>query len=309
MLDRFSQIADRLAGYPWWQVAIELVIIWSVLYVGLRFIENARASRSLKFVFVLLVISSLLIRILGSREAFQRLGFLYDSVLPVTVLALLVIFQPELRRALIRAGDFSFFRKRVQTQTAVVEEIVQAVKYLTRAKFGALIVIERQTSLKSLIEAGTIIDGKVSAAMLQTIFFPGSALHDLAVVINDNTLVAAGVQLPLAEAGDMEDSQLGSRHRAAVGVSQETDAVVVVVSEETGTISIAEKGELTRGLNEDELRSLLILKFNRGLVTQLTGPNAPTAVEGEPARADDDEDRSRDEQSIFASDGPTERRA
>lgn len=299
MFDRLQQLAQRLPGYAWWQVVVEVAIIWAAVYIVVRFIETARASRSLKGLFYFFVIATLLIRILGAREAYQRLSFLYDTVLPVAVLALLVIFQPELRRALMRAGDFSFLRRRVSPETAVVEEIVQACRYLSRSKFGGLIVIERETPLKNLIEAGTVLNAEVTAPLLQTIFFPGSALHDLAVVIKGRQIVAAGVQLPLAEASEMDDQQLGSRHRAAVGVSQETDAVVVIVSEETGIISIAERGELTRGLNEDELRSLLILKYNRGLVRRMT-----TA-----ARTDEPETTTSDNSPFDGATQPSDRAA
>ncbi|MBL0869566.1 MAG: TIGR00159 family protein [Phycisphaerales bacterium] len=270
MIDRIRQIGERLVGYSWWQVGIELAVIGIVVYLFVRFVATARAPRSVKLAFYLFLIATLLIRVLGARESFQRVGFLYDSVLPVVILALLVIFQPELRRAMMRAGDFSFLRRRIEPETRAVEEIVKAAKYLSRAKFGAIIVVERETSLRNMLEGGTVLNAEVSAPLLQTIFFPGSALHDLAVVIKGDRILAAGVQLPLAEATEMEDASLGSRHRAAVGVSAESDAVVVVVSEETGLISLAERGELTRGLNEDELRSLLILKYNRGLVTELT---------------------------------------
>lgn len=279
MFDRLAQfmqqLTQRLGGYPLEQVIIELGLIWVVLFVAVRFVAGSRGSRMLKAVFLALVIGTLVIRIMGPRETFQRLGFLYEGVLPVVVIGLLVIFQPELRRALLRAGEISLLKRRVRAETAVVDEIVTASKYLSRAKFGGLIVIERETPLKSLIDEGTILHARVSAPLLQTLFFPGSALHDLAVVIKGREVVAAGVQLPLAEASDMEDASLGARHRAAVGVSQETDAVVVVVSEETGMISLAERGKLTRNLSEDELRSLLILKFNRGLVSKLSNMPLP----------------------------------
>lgn len=281
--DRVAQLLERLGAYPWWQVLIELVIVWFLVLIVVRFVQGTRAAGILKSVLFLIVVSTLLLRILGQREAFQRLTFLYDNFLGIVAIALIVIFQPELRRGLTRIGETSLFRKPIRPQTQAVDAIVQACLFLAKARFGGLIVIERQVPLRGLAEGGTVLNAEVSSRLLQTIFFPGSALHDLAVIIRGNVVRAAGVQLPLAEEGDLPDPALGSRHRAAVGITQESDAVAVVVSEETGTISLAERGRLTRGLNEAELRGLLVLKVNPGLVTSLAqAPPASAADEASP---------------------------
>ena len=145
--------------------------------------------------------------------------------------------------------------------------------YLSKNKIGALVAIERQVGLKGIVEAGTKMDASVTKELLNTIFWPGSALHDLGVVIQGDRIVAAGVQFPLAE-GERFSSSLGSRHRAAIGLSQEADSLVVVVSEETGTISLAERGQLVRNLSTDGLRSQLV----RGL-GQLELPPTRDALE------------------------------
>jgi len=272
-LDRLEQLAQRLTTYSWWQVAIEFAVIWVVVFIVVRFVISARVARPVKVVFFLLVVASMLVRVLGHGESFTRLAFLYDAMLPLVAIGLVVVFQPEIRRAISRIGDTPLFRRKPQPVTITVDAVVEAAVYLSRAKFGALMVIERSTPLKNLLEGGTVLNADISSRLLQTMFFPGTALHDLAVVIRGQRILAAGVQLPLAEPSEMSDGQLGSRHRAGVGVTQETDALVVIVSEETGIISLAERGELTRSLNADELRGLLLLKLNRGLVTALT--NAP----------------------------------
>ncbi|MCW5764948.1 MAG: diadenylate cyclase CdaA [Phycisphaeraceae bacterium] len=283
-LPRITQLIDRMAAYPVWQVLIELTVIWVVVLVIFRFVEGTRAAGGLKGLLIVLVVGTLLIRILGQRENFQRLSFLYDNLLGIVAIALVVIFQPELRRGLTRIGEGSLFRRAVRPETEVVDALVDAAGYLSKAKFGALIVVERQTPLKDLAEGGTPMDARVTSRLLQTIFFPGSALHDLAVVIKHDLIKVAGAQLPLADAEDMPDATLGSRHRAAVGVTKESDAIVVVVSEETGTISLAERGRLTRGLNSEELRGLLVLKLNPGLVRKLVGGEAAREPEaGTPA--------------------------
>lgn len=274
-----TQLAERLLAYPWWQVAIEIIVIWFLVLIVVRFVQGTRAAGILKSLLFLIVISTLLLRILGQREAFQRLTFLYDNFLGIVAIALVVIFQPELRRGLTRIGETSLFRRHIRPKTYAVDAIVEAALYLSKARFGGLIVIERQVPLKGLAEGGTELNAEISSRLLQTIFFPGSALHDLAVILRGNVVKAAGVQLPLAEEADLPDPSLGSRHRAAVGITQESDAIAVVVSEETGSISLAEGGHLTRNLNEAELRGLLVLKLNPGLVSTLTQVPVATAAD------------------------------
>jgi diadenylate cyclase len=199
----------------------------------------------------------------GGAGAFQRLGVLYDRFLALFAVALIVIFQPELRRALVRLGETPFFRSTPKDMQRVAAEISAAAGYLARAKFGAIIVIERQIATAGLVEGGTALNADLSARLLQTIFFPGSALHDLAVIVKGTTIASAGVQLPLAEPADMPDAALGSRHRAAVGLTKECDAVVVVVSEESGTVRVAERGRLTDRMHPDDLLAELTSRLAR----------------------------------------------
>lgn len=250
-------MADRLGRYPVWEVALEFVLIWLVVFAIMRFVQGTRAAGALKGFLVVLVLVTLASRVLGGTGSFQRLGLLYDRFLALVAIGLIVIFQPELRRALVRLGETPFLRGTPKDIKQVVEEIVTAAGYLARAKFGALIVVERSIGLSGLVEGGTVLNAELSARLLQTIFFPGSALHDLAVVVRGKTVHAAGVQLPLAEPEDMPEQGLGSRHRAAVGLSKECDAVIVVVSEETGTIRIAERGRLTERMNAADLKEEL----------------------------------------------------
>jgi len=142
-----------------------------------------------------------------------------------------------------------------------VDALAEACEYLSKSRFGGIIVLERQVGLEGLVEGGTVLNAEVSSPLLQTIFFPGSALHDLAVVIKGRHIHAAGVQLPLAEAADLPDPTFGSRHRAAVGLTKECDALVVVVSEETGNIRIAERGRLSPPLSVEELRRELLARL------------------------------------------------
>ncbi|GAF97124.1 unnamed protein product, partial [marine sediment metagenome] len=171
--------------------------------------------------------------------------------------ATLVAFQPELRRALIRIGQARIFRGVRGEIEALVDALVDSAGYFSRNKIGALAAVERSVGLGALTQTGTPVDAEFTASLLKTIFFPGSALHDMGVILRDGRLAAAGCQFPLAESGDVDPS-LGSRHRAALGLAQESDAVVLLVSEETGRISIACDGQLYIGLELENLREMLM---------------------------------------------------
>ena len=259
MFDSLTQLADRLRGYlrsEWWAVLFELAVIWAVVYLILRFLRGTRGARVIKGIAIILIVGTLTIQIFGGASQLERLNFLYSNFLAFVSIMLVIVFQPELRRALVRLGEARFFRQTGLRKARIVDELIGSITYLSRNKVGALIAIERQVGLGGIVEAGVRLDSEVSKELLNTIFWPGSALHDMGVVIRGERLVAAGVQFPLAE-GDAVSQELGSRHRAAIGLSQEVDALIIVVSEETGTISVAERGELTRGLNADDLRAVL----------------------------------------------------
>jgi diadenylate cyclase len=284
MFERFGQLLQRVSAYsPAEALAagLEIVLIWILVYAVVRFIQGTRAAGALKGLLLFVLVATLVFGIIGEREMFQRLAFLYQNFLTVAAIALIVIFQPELRRGFIRLGETRWFRTESQAG-GIVGAVVDAAAYLSKARFGAIIVIEREIGLRGLVkEGGTPIGGAVSARLLQTIFFPNSALHDLAVVIADGAIQAAGVQLPLAEPSDMPDPGLGSRHRAAVGLTKECDALVVVVSEETGAISIAERGRLERGLTPEQLRDELTRRLEGTSAIAHPAPKREKEAKGE----------------------------
>ena len=258
LFDRLGNLVNRLATYPWWVVLLELTAIWALVYTIMRFLHGTRGARVVKGVALVLIIGTLSVKVLGSDNSFERLNFLYRNFVAFASLALVIVFQPELRRALVQLGEARLFRSTAGLRRArVIEELLAAVTYLSKNKIGALIAIERHIGLKGVVEAGTRLNAEVSHELLKTIFWPGSALHDMGVVIQGDRLVAAGVQFPLAE-GEQFSSELGSRHRSAIGLSQETDALVVIVSEETGSVSMAERGQLMRHLTIEGLRTLLV---------------------------------------------------
>ncbi len=262
LLGRISGLMGRLGTYPWWEVLIEVGVIWLVVYFVFRFVQGTRAAGALKGILVLFVVVTLIARIL-SGDAFGRLSFLYDRFLGIVAIALVVIFQPELRRAVIRLGETPFFRQTPKDISHVVDNLTEACGYLAKAKFGAIIVLERQVRLEGMTEGGTILKAELTARLLQTIFHPGTALHDLAVIIRGRVIHAAGVQLPLADPADMPDPTLGSRHRAAVGLTKECDALVIIVSEESGLIRISKRGKLSPGFPAAAFRAQLRARLER----------------------------------------------
>jgi diadenylate cyclase len=205
----------------------------------------------------LLISLSVLVQLLVAAFQLDRLGFLYGKFLTFAGYAVIVAFQPELRRVLLRLGETRLFRGFSNELVQEIAELVDACVFLSRRKIGALIAIERETALSSLTEDATRLNADLTAQLLDTIFWPNSPLHDMGVVVVQGRIMFAGVQFPLADAGELE-KELGTRHRAAVGLSQEFDAVVLVVSEETGDISVAEKGQLFRKLSAEGLRGLLV---------------------------------------------------
>ncbi len=262
-LPRIQDLWERLASYNALAAAFELAVIWVVVLLIVRFVQGTRAAGVMKGMLVLIVVATLVVHMIGGGQAFPRLSFLYERFLAVVAIGLVVIFQPELRRALIRLGEAPFFRSSPGEIAQVVGPIVEACAYLAKSRFGAIIVLERQVGLAALTEGGTRLDAALSARLLQTIFFPGTALHDLAVVVRGRVIHAANVQLPLADPGDMPDPSLGARHRAAVGLSRECDAIVVVVSEERGSIRVCERGRFTPTLTPDQLRDHLKERLTR----------------------------------------------
>lgn len=259
----FSGFFRALLTYNPWQVAIELCLIGLVVYWVLRFLRGTRGVRMLKGIAFVLVMLYVIVGLLSTHFDLVRVQFLYGKFLYFAAFAALVAFQPELRRALMQLGETRLFRGWTQQIDEEINSLVEAAVFCSRRKIGALIAIEREVGLGGIAESGTHLNAELSSALLNTIFWPNSPLHDLGVIISQGRVAYAGVQFPLAESGELE-RELGSRHRAAVGMSQESDAVVVVVSEETGDISVAERGQLIRKLNAEGLRGLLIELMRRG---------------------------------------------
>ena len=238
---------------PDWKDLFEILIVAVVVYRVLLVLAGTRAIQMLLGLVVVMGIYAAA-RVLD----LTLVEYLLQTVFQFGVIAALVVFQPELRSALAQLGQNRLLRffSRLE-QTAVAEEVVQAVEEMSRGKVGAIIAIEREVGLGEYVETGTPLQARVSDALLLNIFTPYSLLHDGAAVIRGDDIVAAGVILPLTQQ-PVTDRSLGTRHRAALGLSEETDALVVVVSEETGAITLAHGGRLFRNISPDELKEMLI---------------------------------------------------
>ena len=245
-----------LGSYDWWKVALELLVIGTVLFWVVRFLQGTRGARLLKGILLVLIGGYIAVRVMERSFDLIALGYLYDRFLLFASLAIVVVFQPELRRALMRLGETRLFSSGPTQVEAQIGEIIEAVRFCSKRKIGALIALEREVALTGTAEGATRLDADLTSRLLTTIFWPNSPLHDLGVVVSKGRVAYAGVQFPLAESGEIE-KDLGSRHRAAVGMSNDSDAVVVVVSEESGVISVAQYGKLRRKFTPEALQELL----------------------------------------------------
>ncbi len=244
---------------------LETLVIAIVLFYLYRWIRGTfaiQAAAGLLFI----VILNIGVSILG----FSTLNFMLRSMLDVGVLAVFIIFQPEIRTLLYNLGQNTSFDRFVGKagSDSMINEVIEAVRALSRTKTGALIVFARSSSLQDLVDVGVRIDAKVNSELLQTIFQKDTPLHDGAVVIKDNKIIAASCYLPISQNPNIS-SVFGTRHRAAVGVSETNNVFVVIVSEETGRISIAQNGNLSSGLSIQKLRSEMEKALGEGKNTEV----------------------------------------
>ena len=240
-----------------WQNVLDILLVASVFFLVLQLVRGTRAATLLRGIAIVLILVWMLSFLLNLRA----FSWLLSRTLTALSVALPVIFQEELRRWLDRVGRFvPFFRRPSaggQEYEGLIAEICDAARVLARRRHGALIVLERETGLQEYSDPGVKMDAAVSSALLQTIFFPNTALHDGAVIIREERIVAAACTLPISAARRLPDRQMGLRHRAALGISEVSDALAVVVSEETGRISVVVGGRFIRGIDPERLAIIL----------------------------------------------------
>jgi diadenylate cyclase len=252
-LDAILDYILKITFYDRLIVVAELLMIGLFVYAIITFLEGTRGERLFRGMIFVLVVGSLLLNLVAKSSGMDRIAYLYNGFLIAILIIAVAAFQPEIRRGLMRIGQARFFTSSPQQLSRSVEEIITAVSQMAAERTGAIIVIPQQVGLGEFIETGVRIDAKVTSELIQTIFYEGTVLHDMAMIIQADRIVATRVQLPLAEAS-RKFGQLGSRHRAAIGVTATSDAVVIVVSEETGIVSLAMDGNLIRNVSEAQLR-------------------------------------------------------
>ncbi len=256
-------IREAIELFQWYD-GLDIIILAAIIYQLIKVTRETRANQLLKGFGIILIAAQV-----AQVFSLSGVAWVLSSIVNAGVIALVILFQPELRRALERLGsgklpDNSAFQAMAMNEASgnAVEEIARAVLNLAKRRTGALIALQRSNTLNHIVESGTLIDGRLSAPVIENIFVPNTPLHDGAMIVSGSRIVAAGCFLPLAS-GIQVGPELGTRHRAAIGMTETTDALVVIVSEETGIISVAEGGRLVRYLDGNGLRQQLQKVYRR----------------------------------------------
>ncbi|MGC8230225.1 diadenylate cyclase CdaA [Pseudobacillus badius] len=235
--------------------ALDILLVWFVVYKLLMVIRGTKAVQLVKGIFVILAA-----RGLSGLFGLDTLSWIMEQALTWGFLAVIIIFQPEVRRALEQLGRGRFFSRNVmqedKEQRDLIEALTKSVSYMAKRRIGALISIEKETGMNDYIETGIPLHSAVSSELLINIFIPNTPLHDGAVIIQKNQIAAAACYLPLSESPFIS-KELGTRHRAALGISEVTDSITIIVSEETGAVSVTKNGDLFRDLSADDFEKLL----------------------------------------------------
>ena len=248
---------------------LDVLVVWYVIYMLMMLLRGTKAVQLFRGIVVIIFI-----KLASWYIGLETVSWIMDQVINWGIIAIIVIFQPEIRRGLEHLGRGSLFanynRKENESEIKLVDALDQAIQYMSKRRIGALITVQMNTGLDDYIETGIPLDADVSGALLINIFIPNTPLHDGAVIIKDNRIAVAAAYLPLSES-NLIPKELGTRHRAAVGISEVTDALTIVVSEETGGVTITKNNELIRDLTQQDYRKLL---YNELVPTQEEKTNA-----------------------------------
>ena len=254
--DVWKSIVGFLGSFNWIVDTLDILLVAFIIYSAIKLVRDSRAEQLLKGIILLLVMFGV-----AKLLHMKALDFLLQTVFNSSLLLLAIIFQPEIRRAMERFGGKFFLNlvdpaSKKSVEESAIEATVSACEIMSKERVGVLLIFERSVSLEEYFKTGTLIDAKVTEQLLRNLFFPKASLHDGAVIVRGGRIAAAGCVMPLSENTHLS-SDLGTRHRAGIGTSEVSDAVVVIVSEETGTISVAIGGMLKRHLAPQTLEKLL----------------------------------------------------
>lgn len=252
----FANFFDDFTILDYIASIVDILVVWYILYKIFMIVRGTKAVQLINGIFIILVL-----RGLSDLFGLRTLGWLMKQIIDWGFLAIIIIFQPEIRRALEHLGRGKIFtrikQKEVEKQEQLVDAIVKACEYMGKRRIGALISIAQETGLNDYIETGIPMNAEVSSELLINTFIPNTPLHDGAVIIQDYEIKAAACYLPLSESPFIP-KELGTRHRAAIGISEVTDSITVIISEETGGISLTKNGELHRDITLEQLKDMLI---------------------------------------------------
>ena len=268
-IQEISQLADNEVVRLFLNI-LDILLVWYVIYKGLTLIRGKKAVQLLKGIFVIFII-----RVATVLLGLDTLGWITKQIIDFGFLAIIIIFQPEIRRALEQIGRGKLFSrssnlKEEQEQDRLVQAMTKSVGYMAKRRIGALVSIEKDTGLTDYIETGIQMNSEISSELMINIFIPNTPLHDGAVIVKKNKIAAAACYLPLSE-NPFISKELGTRHRAAIGISEVTDAITIIVSEETGGISLTVNGDIHRDLSLEEFE----VRLRRAWFGDMTDQTAP----------------------------------
>lgn len=254
-MNQLQVIANAIKNITFWDV-LDILVVAYIFYKIYMLMKETRAEQLLKGILLIILLIPI-----SDALRLTMLYWILNKTITIGVLSMVIIFQPEIRRALEHIGRSAFNERHIMQDDEkideVITEIVNATENLSKTKTGALIIIEQYTGLGEIINTGTKLDALVSSAIIENIFVVNTPLHDGATIIRNDRIVASGCFLPLTADNEL-NKKLGTRHRAAIGISEASDAITIVVSEETGIISLAVNGRLTRNYNKERLKDILV---------------------------------------------------
>ena len=239
------------------RMVVEIAFFAVAIYLVLRFRRDTRGSGVIRGLSIILITATFFYIVVTEVFELTRIRMVFNLLAETTVLGLIIVFHPEIRRAIVSLGDSPLFGNLIKPEVNVLQRVLRAVARMQKDRVGALIAFERQAALSTYIENGIKLDAEVNSALLESIFYPGSALHDGAVIIRNDRIAAASCILPLSDKPGISE-RLGTRHRAALGLSEETDAFTIVVSEETGNVSVGVAGTLYYAIELEKLEEMMV---------------------------------------------------
>ncbi|MCP4130451.1 MAG: TIGR00159 family protein [bacterium] len=235
---------------------LDIMLVAFIFYWGYRFLSNTRAIQLFKGVLIIFLVS-----ILAEFLKLDTLVWLIKNVTAYVVLTIIILFQPELRRLITQFGQRNWISNETAKESFSLDELVNALVSMSEERVGSIIVIERKTALRSYVESGVVVDAAISEEFIRTIFYPMTPLHDGAIILRDGRIAAAACYLPLSDSKQLK-KQHGARHRAALGIAEETDALVLITSEETGNISIMVNGKMFAKIKSTDLKNMILYFVN-----------------------------------------------